>query len=151
MLTSGFRATTHFSLGPYTRQNLTLEQQRQVLTFYESHRPNISFISRTHTGQAPPGSVYISNAARVHNYVIYQGRRITPSAFNGNAGNSLIQYMFNGRRYVGEVANIFTHIQTYSDDSVLMQYFIAVRWLSADDTFDTSIWDPLSVLYSAQS
>lgn len=52
--------------------------------------------------------------------------------------------MFNGRRYVGEVANIFTHIQPYNDDeSVLNQYFLAVRWLSADKEFDTSIWDPL--------
>lgn len=136
-------ATTHFSLAPGTTENLTLAQQRELLSFYAIHSPALYFIPRTHAGAPPPDSIYISNAATIHDYVIYQGRRITPSAFDGNAGSSIIQYDFGGRRFVGEVATILTHIQPIPDGSVMRQHLLAVKWFVQDKDYDTSIWDTL--------
>lgn len=136
-------ATTHFSLTPGTMENLTLAPQHDLLSFYAIHSPALYFIPCTYAGAPLPDSIYILNAATIHDYVIYQGQRITPSAFDGNAGSSIIQYDFGGWRFVGEVVTILTHIQPIPDGSVMRQYLLAIKWFVRDKEYDTSIWDPL--------
>lgn len=130
-------------MGPSKQAHLPPDQLPVLLDIYKRTLPAYPIALSTEV--APGNNVsFLVPVVFYHDYMVLQGRRITPSAFNGHSPNSIVQCLFEGKRYAGEVAAIVSHVQTVRNqkDVVLRQHLLAVRWFRRLQDFDASIWGP---------
>lgn len=124
-----------------TRSYMTPAQQREILDIYAQTHPDLQLMISAEGG-LPPGWSHLHDSVMLHDYVVLDGRRITPSTFNGPAPDSLIQIQYSGRRWVGEIVVLVTHLQPIDNRRTARQHLAGVRWLKPHETMDTSPWDP---------
>lgn len=120
---------------------MSLSQQREILGIYAQTHPDLRLMISAE-GDEEQGWSYLNNSVMLHDYIVLDGRRITPSAFDGYAPNSLIQIQYCGQRWVGEIVVLITHLQPVDERRMARQHLAGVRWLKRHETMDTSPWDP---------
>ncbi|KAJ7665810.1 hypothetical protein B0H17DRAFT_1090260 [Mycena rosella] len=105
---------------------------------------------KVHLTRARPAegnSQMLGSFAETYDYVLLDGRRLTPTTRSkrSSAGSSIIQFQFNGEPYAGEIRVIFRHKQTgvpSSEDTLLA--FVA--WMKTPLDDDEFIWYDLPEL-----
>jgi hypothetical protein len=76
----------------------------------------------------PLGSQRLRRTATFYEYILLDGRRITPTqrTLRKNAGSSLIKTVIHGQRFCGAVASFFRHEQPNITDDTL---WAEVTWM----------------------
>ncbi|KZS99348.1 uncharacterized protein LAESUDRAFT_718710, partial [Laetiporus sulphureus 93-53] len=127
------------TLGAGKRQQLSRAQQKMLLQYYSDHYPLVEIVDIS-TMSPQQGAVFLTTTVYVHDYLVLDGRRITPSRGVGwKAPNSIIQINLGNTRYVGELRAIITHRQVNIQES---QHLVHVEWFIDLANMDTSAWEP---------
>lgn len=84
-------------------------------------------------------SVYLTDTADIHRYLLFRGKRITPSMDSYAAPNALIQTHVGMNVYVGQVHDIFSHTQKGVDGRRVLLY---VKWFKPlrPGVLDANFW-----------
>jgi len=113
-----------------------------LVTFYNLAYPDAHVLDHSTISDDDQNTNFVTSKAKVHKYLVLDGRRITATESTISAPNSIVQTDFDGTRYVGQVFAILSHRQprVNKDETVL-----DVRWLCRLGNADTSHWDNLWV------
>ncbi|KAK7059313.1 hypothetical protein R3P38DRAFT_2430742, partial [Favolaschia claudopus] len=97
--------------------------------FYNKDSPRVHFLLAANPA---PNTEPLSDHARTYEWVLLDGRRITPtSRLQGNnpdLGSSIVQARINDTRHVGEIRSIFVHPQS-NIDGASETILVAVAWM----------------------
>lgn len=112
------------------------------MDYYSTTHPALRLVDRATTSHVDQSTNFLYRRAYLHDYAILNGRKITPSRFNGTAHNSIVQVFINETWYVGEVVTIMTHRQPSHLNAPIEEHLINVRWFVRSTIVDTSLWSP---------
>ncbi len=129
-------------MGPAIRVELSRAQQSGLIDYYLTKFPALDLVDRASAIHASTSTNFFYNQALVHDHVVINGRKITPSHFNGVAPNSIVQIIVGGVWHVGEVLTIITHRQPRNLQSTLEERVLHVRLFVATQDVETTMWDP---------
>lgn len=132
---------TRFTMGPSVQQYMKTFQMELIIEMYRLEHLLLRLIIASPRG-VPPSIVHLHSAANIHEHLILHGRRIIPSTFKGSTPNSIVQAQFNGRRRVGEVKVIISHIQPVPGREAMRKVLLGVQWFKEDVAMDKTPWDP---------
>lgn len=138
----------HISTGPIVKASevptLSGPCRAALYEHYNATIPQVHYPLEELNLELQQKTTTLSNRAQFYEWATLDGRRITPASRSrrGSAGSSLVQVIYNGDTYAGEVHNIFHHLQPKIDDDTL---WAEVAWMKTSDytPLQEHIWEDL--------
>ena len=137
-----FSALKLFGTGLGDSKYLSRPLQRLFVEFYKNNHAYANVRARNAIihGAMTITPNFLLDSVDLLEYIVLHGKRIVSATDPYHAPNSIIQVLFNGVKYVGQVIGIYRHSQTLVEGSTIL---IHTRWFRALErgVVDTSLWD----------
>jgi hypothetical protein len=138
------RVFVRFHTGPFQIQDLSITLEDALLNHYNDGRSEPAVHHRL--DRTATSSAVLRRRAEFFDYLLLDGRRITPSALTRRVheGSSLVKAAVKGSELVGVVVSLFRHRQPGIQEDII---WAEMRWMKELQLCptDKDYWMPLCV------